>query len=239
MKPSKCYFGYNSLDYVGHNVGQGCLRTLVDKVKQIVNAPVPKTKKQLRSFLGLAGYYRRFVPSYATVAAPLTDLLRKGSSNKLEWSQAQDSAFKQLKAMLSSQPVLRLPDHDKPYILRTDASDVGLGAVLLQEHEDGVYPVLYLSRKLNGPEKNYSVIERECLAIVWSVSKLQVYLYGKSFVLQTDHRPLLFLDQAKQTNARVMRWALALQSYKFRTESIKGSDNVGADYLSRSIPYDE
>jgi len=239
VKPSKCYFGYNSLDYVGHNVGQGCLRTLVDKVKQIVNAPVPKTKKQLRSFLGLAGYYRRFVPSYATVAAPLTDLLRKGSSNKLEWSQAQDSAFKQLKAMLSSQPVLRLPDHDKPYILRTDASDVGLGAVLLQEHEDGVYPVLYLSRKLNGPEKNYSVIERECLAIVWSVSKLQVYLYGKSFVLQTDHRPLLFLDQAKQTNARVMRWALALQSYKFRTESIKGSDNVGADYLSRSIPYDE
>ena len=239
VKPSKCYFGYNSLDYVGHNVGQGCLRTLVDKVKQIVNAPVPKTKKQLRSFLGLAGYYRRFVPSYASVAAPLTDLLRKGSSNKLEWSQAQDSAFKQLKAMLSSQPVLRLPDHDKPYILRTDASDVGLGAVLLQEHEDGVYPVLYLSRKLNGPEKNYSVIERECLAIVWSVSKLQVYLYGKSFVLQTDHRPLLFLDQAKQTNARVMRWALALQSYKFRTESIKGSDNVGADYLSRSIPYDE
>lgn len=239
VKPSKCYFGYNSLDYVGHNVGQGCLRTLVDKVKQIVNAPVPKTKKQLRSFLGLAGYYRRFVPSYATVAAPLTDLLRKGSSNKLEWSQAQDSAFKQLKAMLSSQPVLRLPDHDKPYILRTDASDVGLGAVLLQEHEDGVYPVLYLSRKLNGPEKNYCVIERECLAIVWSVSKLQVYLYGKSFVLQTDHRPLLFLDQAKQTNARVMRWALALQSYKFRTESIKGSDNVGADYLSRSIPHDE
>lgn len=141
--------------------------------------------------------------------------------------------------MLSSQPVLRLPDHDKPYILRTDASDVGLGAVLLQEHEDGVYPVLYLSRKLNGPEKNYCVIERECLAIVWSVSKLQVYLYGKSFVLQTDHRPLLFLDQAKQTNARVMRWALAPQSYKFRTESIKGSDNVGADYLSRSIPHDE
>jgi len=140
--------------------------------------------------------------------------------------------------MLSSQPVLHLPDHDKPYILRTDASDVGLGAVLLQEHEDGVYPVLYLSRKLNGPERNYSVIERECLAIVWAVSKLQVYLYGKPFVLQTDHRPLLFLDQAKQTNARVMRWDLALQSYKFRAKSIKGSDNVGADYLSRSIPHD-
>ena len=236
VKPSKCYFGYDSLDYVGHKVGQGCLYTMEDKLQKIVNAPVPKTKKQLRSFIGLAGYYRRFVPSYATVAAPLSDLLRKGSPNKLEWGQAQQLAFQQLKCMLSSHPVLHLPDQQKPYILRTDASDVGLGAVLLQEHEDGVYPVLYLSRKLNGPEKNYSVIEKQCLAIVWAVNKLQVYLYGKPFILQTDHRPLLFLDQAKQTNARVMRWALALQSYKFRAESIKGSDNVGADYLSRLVP---
>ena len=149
--------------------------------------------------------------------------------------QAQHLAVQQLKAMLSSEPVLRLPDLTKPYILRTDASDVGLGAVLLQQHEDGVYPVLYLSRKLDGPERNYSVIERECLAIVWAVSKLQVNLYGKPFVLQTDHRSLLFMDQAKQANARLMRWALALQSYKFRAESIKGSDNVGADFLSHNV----
>jgi len=204
-------------------------------VEQIVNAPVPRTKKQLRSFLGLAGYYRRFVLSYATVAAPLTDLPKKGSPNKLECGQAQHLAVLQLKAMLSSEPVLRLPDLTKPYILRTDASDVGLGAVLLPQHEDGVYPVLYLSRKLDGPERNYSVIERECLAIVWAVSKLQVNLYGKPFVLQTDHRSLLFMDQAKQANARLMRWALALQSYKFRAESIKGSDNVGADFLSHNV----
>jgi len=134
------------------------LRTLADKVHQIVDAPVPKTKKQLRSFMGLAGYYRRFVPSYATVAAPLTDLSRKGSSNQLAWNVAQDLAFKQLKSMLSSKPVLR--DFSKAYILRTDASDVGLGAVLLQEHDDGVFPVMYLSRKLNGLERNYSVIEK-------------------------------------------------------------------------------
>ena len=108
--------------------------------------------------------------------------------------------------------------------------------MLLQEHEDGIFPVMYLSRKLNTAKRNYSVIERECLAIVWAISKLQMYLYGRSFVLQTDHRPLLYLDQAKLANPRIMRWALALQPYRYRTESIRGTDNVGADYLSRLTP---
>ena len=185
-----------------------------------MQAPVPKTKMQLRSFLGLAGYYRRFVPSYATVAAPLTDLLRKGAPNKLEWGAAQESAFQQPKGMLASQPVLRLPDQSKQFLLRTDASNLGLGAVLLQEHEDGVYQVLYLSRKLNGAEKNYSVVERECLAVVRAVSKLRVYLYGREFVLQTDHRPLVYLDHAKLTNARVMRWALTLQPFRYQSRGL-------------------
>ena len=106
--------------------------------------------------------------------------------------------------------------------------------MLLQEHYDGVFPVMYLSRKLNAAERNYSVIERECLAIVWAINKLHMYLYNRSFVFQTDHRPLMYLDQAKSTNPRVMRWALALQPYRYRTDSIRGADNVGADYLSRS-----
>ena len=131
VKPSKCYFGHRQVDFVGHTVGQGSLRTKDDKVERIVQAPVPKTKTQLRSYLGLAGYYRRFVPSYATVAAPLTDLLRKGAPNNLEWGAAQESAFQQLKGMLASQSVLRLPDQSKQFLLRTDASDLGLGAVLL------------------------------------------------------------------------------------------------------------
>ena len=208
-------------------------------MSRIVEAPQPKTKTQLRAFLGLAGYYRRFVPSYATVAAALTDLLRKCSPNKLEWSNAQELAFRQLKAALSSKPVLRLPDWNRQFIVRTDASDIGLGAVLLQEREDGIFPILYFSKKLNKAERNYSVGEKECLAIVWAVGKLQVYLYGRAFVIQTDHRPLLYLDQAKLTNPRVMRWALALQPYRYRTESIKGTDNVGADYLSRSAVDDD
>jgi len=142
-------------------------------------------------------------------------------------------AFSKLKECLCAKPILHLPDMEKPFTLRTNASDVGLGAVLLQEHEDGLFPVAFASRKLTKAERNYAVVERECLAIVWGVAKFYRYLYGRQFVLQTDHRPLVFLDRAKLCNARVMRWALSLQPFKFHTESIKGSDNVGADYLSR------
>jgi len=111
--------------------------------------------------------------------------------------------------------------------------------MLLQEHEYGIFPVGYSSRKLTCAEQNYSVVERECLAIVRAVAKFYRYLYGRQFVLQTDHRPLIYLDKAKLANARVMRWALALQPFKFRTESIKGSDNVGADYFSRVEKHEE
>ena len=233
VKPSKCHFGYQSVEFLGHHVGNGNLEMLSEKVEQVISAPVPRTKKQLRAFLGLSGYYRRFIEDYAMIVAPLTDALKGGGSATLNWSSAQDKAFAKLKELLCAKPILRLPNTTRPFVLRTDASDVGLGAVLLQEHEDGIFPVAYASRKLTRAERNYSVVERECLAIVWAVAKFYRWLYGRQFVLQTDHRPLIFLDRAKMANARVMRWALALQPFSFRTESIKGSDNVGADYLSR------
>jgi len=216
-----------------NNGDNGKLRTMQDKTEKLAQAPVPKTKKQLRSFLGLAGYYRKFVPNYATIAAPLTDLTRGGTPNMIPWGETQQQAFQTLKEVLCSEPVLRLPDVQRPFIVRTDASDVGLGKVLLQEHADGVLPVAYISRRLSRAEANYSVVERECLAIVWAISKFYSYLYGRQFVLQTDHRPLTYLDKTKMSNARVMRWALSLQPFRYRVESIKGSDNVGADYLSR------
>jgi len=109
---------------------------------------------------------------------------------------------------------------------------------LVSRTPDGIFPVAYLSKKLSKAERNYSVVERECLAVVWAVSKLYSYLYGRAFVLQTDHRPLTFLDKAKMTNARVMRWALSLQPFRYRVQSSKGIENVGADYLSRA-PSDE
>ena len=128
---------------------------------------------------------------------------------------------------------MRLPDFDKQFILQTDASDSGVGAALLQQHEDGLFPIAYASKKLLQREKNYSVIERECLAIVFGIRKFQKYLYGTDFVLQTDHAPLTYIQRCKIESGRIMRWALFLQNYKFRVEAIKGSANVCADYLSR------
>jgi len=166
--------------------------------------------------------------------APLTNLTRGGTPNAIPWGEDQEKAFRELKDRLCSEPVLRLPDMDKSFVLRTVASDIGLGAVLLQEHTDGTFLVAYISRRLSRAEVNYSVVERECLAVVWAVKKFYSYLYGQAFVLQTDHRSLTFMDKAKMTNARVMRWALSLQPFRYRVESIKGTDNVGADYLSRA-----
>ena len=194
VKPSKCYFGYANVEFLGHKVGDGKLEMLEDKVEQVASAPPPNTKKQLRSFLGLSGYYRRFIRDYARVAAPLTDALKGGNSAPLRWGLEQEAAFAELKQHLCAKPILRLPDMDRPFVLRTDASDAGLGAVLLQEHDEGIFPVAYASRKLTKAEQNYAVVERECLAIVWAVAKFHRYLYGGQFVLQTDHRPLTFLD---------------------------------------------
>ena len=132
-------------------------------------------------------------------------------------------------------PILRLPDHNKTFILRTDAWNCGLGAVLMQEHEGRFFPIAYGSKKLTSAERKYSTIEKECLAIVWGVSKFRLYLAGKPFVLRTDHQPLTFLKVAKFRNNRIMRWALALQGYDYTVKDIPGKDDVVADYLSRLV----
>ena len=136
---------------------------------------------------------------------------------------------------MCSGPILKLPNVKERFVLRTDASNVGIGAVLMQYHEGELFPVMYASRKLLPREKNYAVIEKECLALVWAIGKFEVYMYGQEFTIQTDHRSLEYLDKAKFSNARIMRWALSLQPYKYKIEYIKGEDNVGADFLSRNI----
>ena len=196
-----------------------------------MNASRPRTKKEVRSFMGLVNYYRRFIPNFVAIAVPITDLTKKGNSNIVKWDEPQEHAFSTLKERLSASPILRLPDHDKGYILRTDASDVGIGAVLMQQDCDTLFPIGYASRKLLPRERAYAVIERECLALVWAISKF--HMYGRDFLLETDHHPLAYLTTAKVNNSRVMRWALSLQQYRFTVKAIRGSDNIGADYLSR------
>lgn len=233
-KPSKCCLGFDSLTFLGHRIEAGHLLPEEDKVEKIRNAARPKTKKELRSFLGLAGYYRKFVPNFAIVAKSLTDRTKKGHPEKVEWNVECEQAFDSLKEHLSQKPVIRLPDPSKEYTLRTDASDTGLGAVLLQDQGEGLQPIAYASKKLNGAETRYSTIEKECMAVVWGVKKFEPYIYGTHFTLETDHRPLQYLNRSKTENGRLMRWAIQLQQHNFTVKVIPGRDNVGADYLSRS-----
>ena len=144
------------------------------------------------------------------IAAPLSDLTREGLSGRVRWDEPQEKAFVTLRESLLRRPALRLPDHAKPFILRTDASNCGLGAALMHEHDEKYYPVTYGSKKLTSAQRRYSTLEKECLAIVWGVSKFRPYLAGKPFILQTDHQPLTFLKDAKFKNDRIMRLALAL-----------------------------
>lgn len=232
-KPSKSFIGYRNLECLGHFIGNDRLQPNPDKVKAIENAERPMTKRQVKSFIGLVGFYRKFIPNFSVIAAPLTDLTRTGQPNRVIWTEAQEHAFNSLKKSLTMSPILKLPNLIEVFILRTDASDRGIGSVLLQEEEGVKWPVAYASRKLLPREESYATVEKECLALVWSVQKFQRYLYGKHFVVETDHQPLLYLNKAKVSNARLMRWALLLQPYRFTVHAIKGSENVGADYLSR------
>jgi hypothetical protein len=233
-KPSKCSFGQRQVNYLGYVVGEGMVKPQKTKVEAVVNWEPPKTKKDVKSFLGLTGYYRKFVPNYADIAAPLSDLTRKKQPEKVMWTRECEEAFEKLKTVLCSEPVLKNPDFEKEFILQTDASDRGLGAVLSQLDKEGKdHPILYLSRKLYPREENYATIEKECLAIKWAVESLQYYLLGRKFRIVTDHQPLKWLNEMKDNNKRLTRWSLDLQPYCFEVLHRSGLSNGNADGLSR------
>ncbi|GFO08797.1 Zinc finger protein [Plakobranchus ocellatus] len=234
VRPVKCLLGSRTVDFLGHSLGRGAIGLQDENVEKVRNAPRPKTKREVKAFLGLVGYYKEFVPNFAAVSAPLSDLVRKGQPKIVNWGDSQERAYNSLKVAVTSKTVLQLPDVNKKFVLRTDASDRGLGAALMQENEGTLFPLAYASKKLTDRERKYSVTEGEALAIVWGVKKFSLYLYGTVFTLQTDHGALQFLNAAKFDSPRIMRWALALQVYNFDVQYIKGSENVGADYLSRN-----
>lgn len=239
VKPSKCEVGQKWVQYLGHVVGDGNCGCQGDKISKIRDAPRPTTKKQVRSFLGLAGYYRDYIPKFAALASPLYDLLMKHAPNRVPWGTEQEEAFTALKDKLCKEPILQLPDFKKSFVLRTDASQDAVGAVLMQEKEGEVFPVAYHSRRLKGAELRYSTVELELLAIVEGVKKYYFYLFGGEFTLETDHMPLCNLKTSKNANARLMRWTLFLQQFSFVVRYIKGSANVGADWLSRLSEFRE
>lgn len=232
-RPSKCSFGYRTLEFLGHLVGNGKIRPTQDKVLSIQNFKPPTTKKQVRSFIGLVGFYRKFVPNFSKYSAPLTDLTKKGLPNKVRWTDEHQRCFDDLKLAISQEPVLRSPDFTKLFYLRTDACKTGVGAVLEQVIEDERHPIMYLSKKFSQNESKYAVIEKECYAIIWAVKSLRVYLEGNRFVIETDHAPLQWLNKMKLNNQRLLRWSLVLQEFKFDINHITGKSNLVADALSR------
>ena len=234
-KPSKCQFGMRTCTYLGHVVGNGLIKPEVSKIQAVQSFAVPQSKRQVRAFLGLTGYYRRFIPGYAEIAAPLTDLTKKCAPNSVKWTNSCDTTFVTLKKLLCSPPVLRSPDFTKPFVLQTDASDIAVGAVLSQQDESGHdHPVAYFSRKLLPREVRYSTVEKECLAIRLATHAFRVYLLGREFVIETDHRSLEWLDRLKENNARLTRWSLALQPFSFLVVYRPGLKNGNADALSRA-----
>lgn len=203
LMPSKCL-----THIVGHIhvVGQGKVRPQPEKVRAVVEFPQPVNKTDVRAFLGLVGYYQKFIPCFSGVAAPLSDLTRKGLPTHVTWDSECNEAFQKLKVALASSPVIRNPDFRKMLYLQVDASNTGIAAVLSQRDDDGQnHPVVYESRKLLPREVAYPTMEKECLAIVWGTQKLHPYLYGRHFVIQTDHQPLTWLQQVKSKNQKLLR----------------------------------
>ncbi|GFO40671.1 reverse transcriptase [Plakobranchus ocellatus] len=233
VNSSKVSIGSSSVEFLGHMVSLGNLVLVQKKMDKILQLSVPVKKKEVRSLLGLVNYYRHFIANFASISAPLSDLLSKGTPEKVQWTPRYDQSLAEIKRLFSSPPILIIPDMQETFIVRSDASDFGIGAVLLQDREGILMPCRYASRKLLSRERRYSAIERDALALAFAVTQFQRYLVFKHFILQTDHKPLSYLRKGSPKNVRLMRWALALQEFSFQVVHIPGSENVHADVLPR------
>lgn len=237
----KCKFFQTEVVFLGFIISASGIKTNPEKVKAILDFPKPETLKELRSFLGLSGYYRRFVNDYAKLAKPLTALLRgeegrvsktKSAKSPVHLNDEAIKAFQKLKNALVSQDImLAYPDYSKPFDLTTDASNFAIGAVL----EQGGKPITFISRTLIKAEENFAANEKELLAIVWALSSLRSYLYGSAKVrIFTDHQPLTFALSNKNSNTKMKRWKARLEEYNYELRYKPGKTNVVADALSRA-----
>ena len=231
LNKRKCDFACAELDYLGYRVGKGKVEPQQKKVEALLAFPRPNTRKQVQSFLGLAGYYRRFIPHFASLAATLSDLLKKGA--KFLWDDKTESAFLDIKSRLASKPVLIAPDFSKPFIIGVDSSDVAIGATLMQEVDGLERPICYLSRKLNTHQRRYAIVEKEALALLTAVRAFSIYFGSAKTTVFSDHSPLQFLDKMAPHNQKLLRWCLELQQFNLEVRHRAGRDNLLPDILSR------
>ena len=225
-KASKCSFGKPQVEYLGHIITIHGVSTDPKKVAAMEEWPVPRTIKELRGFLGLIGYYRRFVKNYGPLSKPLTNLLKK---NSFGWNEEAQQAFNALKAAMVSAPVLALPNFSKSFVVETDASGVGIGAVLMQD----AHPIAYLSKALSPKHQHLSAYEKEFLAVVMAVDKWRPYLLGRHFIIKTDHFSLKYLMEQPITTPFQGKWLSKLMGFDYEICYKKGKENVVADGLSR------
>ena len=250
LKPSKCEFFKAEVTYLGHVVSEEGIRTDPSKLEAVQKWPVPKTIKEVRSYLGFTGYYRRFIRDYAKIARPLNDLLvghctskknrnKKSKPAPFVWMERQQIAFDTLKEKLIKPPVLAYADYSKPFKIHTDASTTGLGAVLYQNQDGMDRVVAYASRSLKPSEKNYPAHKLEFLALKWAITeKFHDYLYGASFSVVTDNNPLTYVFTTAKLDATGQRWLAELSNYNCTISYRSGKQNLDADGLSR-IPETE
>lgn len=228
----KSEFLRKEVAYLGHIVTPDGVKPNPDKIKAIQNFPLPKTAKQIKGFLGLLGYYRKFIKDFSKLTKPLTACLKKDSTINPK-DPEYIKCFELCKNLLINEPILQYPNFEEPFILTTDASNFALGAVLSQGKIGSDLPVAYASRTLTTSEINYSTIEKEVLAIIYGVTYFRPYLFGRKFKIVTDHKPLQWLFSLKEPHSKLHRWRLKLEEYDYEIVYKKGSLNKNADALSR------
>lgn len=232
LKPSKCAFGLEEIKLLGYIIDKNGVRADPDKVKAIAELGQPTEVPEVRSFLGMTGYYRPCMADYAHISEPLVALTRKHV--QFTWGPTQRQAFNALKNLLTSKQVMAHPQLDKPYKLFTDACDYAIGAILCQDDEQGIErPVVYLSKQLSATQRRWATIEKEAYGVVYALRQLRPYLWGATFRVFTDHKPLTSLFTKEMTNTKIQRWQVLLAEYGAKVEYRKGKHNIRADMLSR------
>ncbi|POM73499.1 LOW QUALITY PROTEIN: Gag-pol fusion protein [Phytophthora palmivora] len=227
LKLKKCMFAAESMEYLGHFLSKEGVRPL-----NSFRDPRPTDVVEIKRFVHLAGYYRKFIEAFGSIVKPMTRLLKKDTV--WQWTEEQEFAFSRVKMILTTRPLLLYPNFRLPFRLITDASKVGLGACLMQDQGRGWQPIAYASKVNNDAEANYSITELECLAVVWSVKLFRPYLYGRAFTIITDDAALKWLMTRPNLAGRLHRWSLTLQEYEFDVLYAPGAINVVADDLSRA-----
>ena len=231
LKPKKCKLFAKEINYLGHVISAGGIAVSSEKISAVSDWPVPEIVTDVRSFLGTASYYRRFVKDFATIAAPLHSLTHQGK--KFLWTADCQRAFDRLKEALCTTPVLKFPKPEAPFVLDTDASLTGIGAVLSQVIDGREYVLGYASRSLSKTERNYCTTRRELLAVKHFVQHFRPYLYGRAFTIRTDHASLTWLLNFKDPEGQTARWIQSLSEYRLKIVHRAGMQHGNADGLSR------